>query len=263
MMPSSRFSDAAVRAAGFTLVEMMVVLLIIASLATGLMIPLAAQVQARRAETTRQQLDEARDALLGFAAAHGRLPCPATPASRGMESFAPAGHAGNGACDTFHGGLLPAAALGLSGLDAEGFLRDAWGGPANRIRYAVFGGLAVNGVMNPLTRANGLQSATLAGLGAASHYLYICAEGAPASAAGCGPAANQLTRRAAFVLLSAGLNAGEAPRPGSDEARNLDGDAVFVSHEASLARGREFDDIVQWGAIHLVINRMILAGRLP
>ena len=114
-----------------------------------------------------------------------------------------------------------------------------------------------------MTRANGLQSATLSGLGAASHYLYICADGGPASASGCGPAANQLTRRAAFVLLSPGPNAAEPPRPGSDEARNLDGDAVFVSHEASMVPGREFDDVVQWVAIHLVINRMVLAGRLP
>lgn len=263
MTPSSRCSDANARAAGFTLVEMMVVLLIVASLATGLMIPLATQVQLRRSEATRQQLVEARDALLGFAAAHGRLPCPATAASRGQESFAAGGDAGNGACETFHGGLLPAAALGLSGLDGEGFLRDAWGGPGNRIRYAVFGGIAVNGVANPLTRANGLQAATLSGLAAASHYLYICIDGGPASASGCGPAANQLTRRAAFVLLSLGLNAGEPPRPGSDEARNLDGDGVFVSHEAIAVHGREYDDILQWGAIHLVINRMVLAGRLP
>jgi prepilin-type N-terminal cleavage/methylation domain-containing protein len=263
MTPSSPFNDRVARAAGFTLVEMMVVLLIIASLATSLMIPLAAQVQMRRAEATRQLLDEAREALLGFAVTHGRLPCPATPPSRGMESFAPAGNAANGACDTFHAGLLPAAALGLSGLDAEGFLRDAWGGPANRIRYAVFGGVAVNGVMNPLTRANGLQSATLPGLGAAGHYLYICGDGGAASASGCGPAAGQLTRRAAFVLLSLGLNAGEVPRPASDEARNLDGDAVFVSHEAIATPGNEFDDILQWAAIHLVVNRMVLAGRLP
>ncbi len=259
MTPSSRCNSSR----AFTLVEMMVVLLVVASLAVGLMIPLAAQVQLRRGEATRQQMDEARDALLGFAVAHGRLPCPATPDSRGLESFAPGGDAGNGACATFHGGLLPAAALGLAGLDPEGFVRDPWGAPANRIRYAVFGGSAVNGVMNPLTRANGLQSATLSGLGAASHYLYICADGGPASAAGCGPAANQLTRRAAFVLLSLGPNAAEPPRPGTDEARNVDGDGVFVSHEASTVPGREFDDVIQWVAIHLVINRMILAGRLP
>lgn len=263
MTPSSRSSSSRARAAGFTLVEMMVVLLIFASLAAGLMIPLAAQVQLRRNEATRQQLDEARDALLGFATTHGRLPCPATPASRGLESFAPGGDAGNGACATFHGGFLPAAALGLSGLDSEGFLRDAWGGPGNRLRYAVFGGAAVNGVMNPLTRANGLQAATLSGLGAASHYLYMCADGGPASAAGCGPATNQLTRRAAFVLISLGLNAADTPRPGSDEARNVDGDAAFVSHEASNVPGREFDDVLHWVAIHLVINRMVLAGRLP
>ena len=43
--------------------------------------------------------------------------------------------------ETFHGGYLPGAALGLSSLDAEGFTRDAWGTPANRIRYAVHGGV--------------------------------------------------------------------------------------------------------------------------
>jgi prepilin-type N-terminal cleavage/methylation domain-containing protein len=249
--------------AGFTLIEVMLVLLIMAVMATSLAIPLAAQLQMRRQEQTQRQLDEAKEALLGFAAAHGRLPCPATPGSRGLESFAAGGSAANGACQTFHAGYLPAAALGLAPIDADGLVRDAWGGPENRIRYAVFGGSAVNGVMNPLTRSNGMQSASLAGLGAAPHYLYICRDGAHADASGCGPAAYQLTRRAAFVLLSPGLNAASPPAPGSDEARNLDGDGVFVSREASSAPGREFDDVLQWGAIHLVVNRMVLAGRLP
>lgn len=250
------------RCAGFTLIEVMLVMLIMTMLAATLAIPLAAQLQLRRTEETRRQLDEARDALLGFATVHARLPCPATLASRGLESFAPGGGAADGACETFHAGYLPAASLGLSPVDAEGFSRDAWAGPGNRIRYAVFGGATVNGVANPLTRAHGMQSATLAGLGAASHYLYICREGAFAAGGNCGAAANQVTRRAAFVLLSTGVN-GASPPPGGDEARNLDGDAVFVSREASNVAGREFDDIVQWGAIHLVVNRMVLAGRLP
>lgn len=262
-MPSSRFPEPAPGRAGFTLIEVMLVMLIMAMLAATLAVPLATQLQLRRSEETRRQLDEARDALLGFAAAHGRLPCPATRASRGLESFAAGGDAANGACRAFHSGYLPAAALGLSAVDAEGFARDAWGSPANRIRYAVFGGVAVNGVMNPLTRTNGMQSATLAGLGAAPHYLYICLDGASASGGDCGPAANQITRRAAFVLLSPGANAASPATPGSDEARNLDGDGAFVSHEASSVPGREFDDILQWGAIHLVVNRMVLAGRLP
>lgn len=255
-MTSSSPCRSAARA--FTLLEAMIVLVIVALLASGLALPLAAQVQMRRFEETRRQLEEARDALLGFAAAHGRLPCPATPASLGLESFAPGGGAANGRCADFHGGLLPAASLGLAPLDSQGFLRDAWGGEANRIRYAVHGG-SVNAVEAALTRANGLQMATLQGLGAASHYLFVCATGAGANASGCGPAANQITRRAAFVLLSPGANGAQPPAAGGDEARNLDGDAVFVAREAA----GDFDDVLHWGAIHLLVNRMVVAGRLP
>lgn len=243
--------------------EVLVALLVLALMASALAVPLAAQLQARRYEEARRQLEEAREAVLGFAAAHGRLPCPATESSRGEEAFAPGGDAADGRCLTFHGGLLPAAALGLAPLDAGGFARDPWGSERNRIRYAVHGGSAINGVPEALTRSEGMRSATIAGLGAAPHYLHICADGSRATASGCGPAAHQLTRRAAFVLLAPGPNAPLVPIPGSDEARNLDGDGVFVSREPSSATGREFDDLVQWAAIHLVIHRMVSAGRLP
>ena len=249
---------------GFALLELAIALLVLAVLLGGLALPLAAQVQMRRQDEARRQLDEAKDALMGFAAAHGRLPCPATSDSRGTESFAPGGDASNGNCAAFHDGYLPAATLGLSPLDTEGFARDPWQGERNRIRYAVFGaGSEVNGVANPLTRTDGMQAATLSGLGAASHYLFICSTAEQASGSGCGPAANQLTRRAAFALLSLGLDAASIPAPGSDEACNLDGDGVFVSREASDAPGNGFDDIVTWVPIHLVIHRLVVAGRLP
>ena len=249
---------------GFTLLEVLVAMVILAILASGLAIPLAAQLELRRHEATRRQLDEVKEALLGFAAAHGRLPCPASDASRGEESFAAGGDSSNGACSNFHDGYLPAATLGLAPLDPEGFLRDAWGTQRSRVRYAVFGaGLAVNGVANPLTRVNGMQAATLAGLGSASHFLFICASGAGASASGCGASANQLTRKAAFVLLSRGANATGAAPPGSDEARNLDGDGVFVHREASSGNANAFDDILSWVPVHLVASRLLAAGRLP
>ena len=239
-------------------------LLVIGVLLGGLAAPLSAHVQLRRRDQARRQLDEAQDALLGFAAAHGRLPCPASADSRGLERFAAGGDASNGNCAAFHDGYLPAATLGLSPLDTEGFARDPWGSARNRIRYAVFGaGTAVNGVANPLTRTNGMQAATLAGLGSAPHYLYICSTGAAASGSGCGPAANQLTRRAAFVLLCLALDATADPAPGSDEARNLDGDGVFVSREASLGPDNAFDDILAWVSVSLLIHRQIVAGRLP
>jgi len=258
MRPSSRHS------AAFTLIELAVALLVITVLVSGLALPMAAQLDMRRHDELRRQLEDAREALLGFAATHARLPCPATEASRGEESFAAAGDATNGNCSNFYDGLLPAATLGLAPLDAQGFLRDPWMTERNRLRYAVFGGgSVVNGVANPLTRANGMQAATLAGLGAASHYIFICSTGAAASGAGCGPAANQLTFRAAFVLLSLGPNANDAPAAGSDEARNLSGTPVFVHHEATVSGNAGFDDVVQWVPVHLVVHRLLAAGRLP
>jgi len=147
---------------GFTLLEVMVVMLVMTILLAGIAVPIGAQVAMRRQEETRLLLVEAREAILGFAATNGRLPCPATADSRGQESFAPGGDALNGNCSRFHDGFLPAATLGLSPLDEKGFARDGWGTEANRIRYAVFGsGRSVGGVANPLTRANGMRQATL------------------------------------------------------------------------------------------------------
>jgi prepilin-type N-terminal cleavage/methylation domain-containing protein len=256
-MSSSRFRRA------FTLIEVMVVLVILTVMLSGLALPIAAQLQMRRLEEARRQMDEAKEALLGFAVAHARLPCPASAASNGVESFAPGGDAGNGNCSNFYDGFLPGATLGLAPL-VDGFVPDPWMGAGGRLRYAVFGGGSdVSGVVNPLTRANGMQSATLAGLGAAPRYIMICSSGAPASASSCGPAANQLTFRAAFVLLSLGANGGMRPAPGTDEARNLAGNPVFIHHEASSAPGNEFDDLVHWVPVHLVVNRLLVAGRLP
>ena len=174
------------------------------------------------------------------------------------KAFRAGGDTSNGACADFHGGYLPAASLGLWPLDPQGFLRDAWG---HRVRYAVAGN-SMGGVPHALTRANGLQAASLAAAGAASHYLFVCASGSGATATGCGPASNQLTRRAAFVLVAPGPNGGAAP--GRDEARNLDGDAVFVQRPAGAAEGSgAFDDLVRWTAIHALASRLVSAGRLP
>jgi prepilin-type N-terminal cleavage/methylation domain-containing protein len=240
----------------FALLEVIVALAVLALLAGALALPLAAQLQMRRADETRRLLADAHDALLGFAAAQGRLPCPADTASAGLEAFAPGGDAINGLCAA-SSGFLPGAALALPGLDEAGLVRDAWMSEGNRVRYAV-DGRAINGVANALTRANGLQMATLPGIGAAPHHLFVC-RAVAAGMPDCGPAANQLTRRAAFVLVSTGPNGGLAPAAGSDEARNLATTSVFVSRDSAP----DFDDVVTWGSIHAVVNRLVVAGRLP
>jgi prepilin-type N-terminal cleavage/methylation domain-containing protein len=250
------------RCRAFTIIEMMIVLFVFTVLVSGLMVPIATQVALRRYEDTRRQMDEAKEAILGFAVANGRLPCPASASSKGLESFAPGGDALNGLCSNFHDGYLPGASLGLAPLDTEGYVRDAWGTPSNRIRYAAFAG-TIGSIANALTRVNGAQASGLAALGSAPHYLWICASGLGATATGCGAASNQLTRRAAFVLLSLGPNATQVPNPGSDEARNLDASPVFVSHEISAAPGNEFDDQLTWVPASLLVSRLLAAGRLP
>lgn len=253
-------------AGGFSLLEVLIALVALTLALTGLAVPVASQMALRRQAETLRILEEAREALLAYAAMHGRLPCPASPESRGQEAFVAGGSASDGRCERFHDGLLPAAGLGLSTLDTEGFARDAWGqGESGRIRYAVFGnGQALAGVVNALTRTNGMRSATLLSLGAAPDYLFVCRSATGATASDCGSAVNQVTRRAAFVVLSTGANGSRPPAPGSDEARNRDDTPVFISRTAgTLGDPGSFDDAVVWSSVALLGSRLMAAGQLP
>lgn len=60
---------------GFTLTELAVVLVIVSLLMGGLLIPLGAQKEIEKRQQTNLQLGEIRDALIGFTAVNGRLPC--------------------------------------------------------------------------------------------------------------------------------------------------------------------------------------------
>ena len=66
------------RDAAFTLVELAVVLMVVGLLLSTLTYTLAAQVDQRTREQTQRTLEQAREALIGFAITNGRLPCPAS-----------------------------------------------------------------------------------------------------------------------------------------------------------------------------------------
>jgi len=243
---------------GFTLTELAIVLLIVALLIGGMMLPLAAQDDIRRTQDTQKVLAEAREALFGLAVATGRLPCPATNVSNGLESFAVGGSQANGNCSNFYDGFLPAAQLGLSPTDQNGLLLDGWGQP---IRYAVWSG-TIYATSNPLTRTDGIKSATMT-LVAATTLLSVCATATGITGVDCG-AAPSLTSRAPVLLFSMGKN-GASGAAGVDEAANTNGNIVFVSHDpapAGAANG-EFDDLVIWLSPNILFNRMVAAGKLP
>ena len=65
------------RCAGFTLIELAIVLVVLGLLLGGLLMPLATQVDIVRIKKTNDSLDKVQEALLGFAIINGnRLPCP-------------------------------------------------------------------------------------------------------------------------------------------------------------------------------------------
>ncbi|MEQ1519278.1 MAG: prepilin-type N-terminal cleavage/methylation domain-containing protein [Usitatibacteraceae bacterium] len=260
---------------GFSLVEIAVVLVIISVLAAIVVVPIATQVEQRRSEETQKQLETIKEALMGFAIASGRLPCPATAASNGTEAFAALGTPANGSCQQFVG-FLPAVSLGLSPVDSNGFAVDGWGLQQNRIRYAVSSrGVVANTpaactttVANILTSTNGMRNASMACLADSSAsvtLLNVCSvtpTGAAGAATGC---TASLTSKAPFVVFSLGKNAATGGT-GADEAHNVDtADTYFVSHTptpAGSASG-EFDDIVTWGSLNTLFARMVQAGKLP
>jgi hypothetical protein len=222
-----------------------------------MLLPLSAQDDIRRSQETQKLLKDATEALIGFAAANGRLPCPATLVTAGQEGFAAGGSAANGNCLVFDG-LLPAAALGLSPTNQSGLLADGWNQP---IHYAAHSG-PINGISNPMTRTDGIRSATMPLVGAAP-LLSVCTSATGITATTCGTAV-RLTDKTPAIVFSTGKN-GATGGAGLDEAANLNGDAVYVSHDptpTSFANG-EFDDLVTWLSPNILFNRMIAAGRLP
>ena len=240
---------------GFTLTELAVVLVIVALLIGGLLVPLGAQDEIRRTAETRKTLADAAEALLGFAASNGRLPCPTILATHGQESFASGGDASNGNCSNFYDGYLPASSLGLSGSNQDGLAVDAWGQP---IRYAVYTG-SIGGMSNPFTRTDGMRNATLASLASTDHTISVCASATGTNNSSCNSAI-ELVRKAPAILFSVG-NGGGGGAAGPDESANLDGNPVFVTHEPTASG--DFRHIVTWLSPNILYSKMISAGRLP
>jgi prepilin-type N-terminal cleavage/methylation domain-containing protein len=232
---------------GFTLIELAVVIAIVGLLLGSMMVPLARQVESRQISEAHRSLRNAREALIGFAIAHGRLPCPAAATSKGIES-----PAGGGDCSNDHDGFLPGATLGITPVDLEGFVIDPWG---NRIRYAV---TAANG--SAFTTASGIAAQFLSA--SPSPDLHVCSTGIGIAGGNCAPG-TPITRIAAAVVFSPGPN-GSAGRTGPDESANQDNDRIFVSRPAGTAgSGGNFDDIVLWLSPHILYDRLVAAGKLP
>ena len=241
------------RSRGFTLIEMAIVLVIITILIGGLAMPLSAQIQARRIAETKTTLEEAREALLGYAMTHNAtniptnhyLPCPDMTGD-GREDRSGAGCAG-------YSGLLPWIDLGTAP-------QDAWG---NRLLYAV--------VANFSDTANGFSASSPAPPGPPTYGfdpLKIC------STHTCSSSSPDVANNVVFVLVSHGPNGWGAHNvngttlanpTGADEVANLDNDPIYISRsptKADAASG-EFDDLTVWVSQSALIASVCPTGCPP
>ena len=230
-------------AAGFSLIEMAIVMMILGALLGGLLISLGTTRELGLRNEAEAQIDEILEALYGFAQANGRLPCPATAISNGAEAPVEGGNC------TQRYGFVPSATLGLSGsVNTDGLLTDPW---QSAYRYNVSN---ANG--NAFTTAGGMRAI---GMAALAPNLRICTDAA------CGTVIAS-TIPAVVVSL------------GSDWANFSGADSVENSGEATVAGYRHannpdfasanyiedvYDDVIAWMSPNLLYSRMISARQLP
>jgi len=252
-------SNRVLRADGFSLIELAVVFFIISLLLASGMYTLSAQTAQRNFEETRRRLEAARELLLAFAIAKGRLPCPGT--TSGDEN-----PAGGGSCASPWGGFLPGREIGFQIVDTSGFALDAW---QNRIRYAVSShAIALVGCTGTSTQPHFTNAISLRtnGMTCQPGDLVICSLAPTPVTANVCDAGTSVTNQNTVVAIvfSTGKN-GATGGTGQNEARNLDNNRLFVSRtpDPQTAAGGEFDDQMVWIPVGELYGKLIAAGVLP
>jgi len=229
------------RQAGFTLVEIAIVLLIVGLLIGGMIAPLSSQMEQRRVSDTRRTMDEAREALFGYALRNGYLPCPAISSSNGLED-----RTGN-VCNKRYG-YLPWAALGVGRLDGWNHLMG----------YTVTPAFADSGVLFTLKTARDITIATRAANGQLTAATDI--SDIPAAIISFGRNGYGATSDQNAIIADSGAG-------NIDEKTNLQSSGnALIARDVSddpRAPGGAFDDMVLWISPNILYNRMVAAQRLP
>ncbi len=231
--------------AGFSLIELAIVLVIVGLLLGGGIVALEVSTERQQRAEQRGEMREIREALYGYAVSRGHLPCADTSnPPDGVENRA------NDSCDSdADQGALPWSTLGIG-------RRDAWG---HFLYYAVdleyarrpdsVDGSAFDFGSEPSLRVESsvtdLDAVTLA-------------SEVPAVVVSFGGQGGQ-------VWTDGGFNCPTGEGFSEDEAENCNGSSTFVAgdyRDAQSDMGR-FDDIVIWIVDPVLKSRMVDAGRLP
>ena len=232
------------RQAGGFLVELAIVLLVVGLLLSGVMGGLSQQDLNQRVKRTDERLAEAREALIGFALANGRLPRPAVSATNGAERAACANEA---ACT----GFLPFAALGLP--PGDGFDK--------LLGYSVTPAFA-----NAAFTMGSVPSKIVVSRDAAGTLVFVAGAAGCAAGSGCVPAVIHSFGKERGGTSVDGNALADGSATNADEDANAVASVTFVTRPptaAPAAAGGEFDDQLAWLPLPLLLGRMVQASRLP
>jgi len=249
------------RIAGFSLLELAIVLFILGILLVGVLVPLAVQQEQVQRNDTEQALEDIREAIIGFALSENRLPCPdcACPESDDADCYNETNYCSNAgiaaadindgfedrsgdSCDV-HLGNIPWATLGMNG-------RDSWG---NNYTFQVSPDYTGD---PPSTSGNCTSpdmSFTLCHTGNMTVHNDI--PNPPSTS-------THIAEKIPAIVVSHGQNFTEND-PSGYEIINLDDSTDYVQRDFSQREDEEFDDLLIWISPHTLRLKMVEAGLLP
>jgi prepilin-type N-terminal cleavage/methylation domain-containing protein len=228
---------------GFSLVEMAIVLAIVALLLGSLLPTISSQIEQQRRNETRKQLDEIKEALIGYAIIYGSLPCPTTTTDPSNANYGvadaicpPAGATSDG--------YLPWKTLGVSETDAWGSKRSSAGNSwLGYWRYRVDRNFSTT-----FSLSTGFSTDKLSVKDNNGNLL-------TPNTAGC-TATSPTSECPVAIVFSTGPNlTADTPNNSTYEASN----GIYQSDVPSPT----FDDILIWISRPQLFNRMVAAGKLP
>lgn len=242
---------------GFTLLELALVLFIITLVLGATLAPLSTLLDGKQRTEAQAELEEIREALIGFAMINGYLPCPTTTADPANANYG----LEDATCtaDAVAEGFLPWRTLGITEVDPWGLTRSATADPFNGYwRYRVDRNFSNSAV--PFTLAT-TQLENIVVVDNNGNLLTSTGEAPVAIVYSVGPNFNQDGQNGTYEASTCGNANGYDPGAGTacpnGNPMYQGGDAIGVGTDAT------YDDVVIWISRPLLFNRMVTAGRLP
>ena len=226
---------------GFSLIELAIVLVVVALLMGGLLVPLTMQIEQQKTRETQKAMEEIKEALMGYALAKGYFPCPAVSATNGTEDRAaiPAT-----TCNK-RVGFIPWAELGVA-------KSDAWG---RLFRYSVTPAFSDSGTKFSLVSTGDIV------IKATTSDVNNIASAIPAVVMSHG-------KNGYLGTTEENTGIANLSTTNTEELTNAPPSvgALFVSKvivENTVATGGDYDDLVTWISPNILFNRMVTAQKLP